>query len=323
MIGAMPDNPVDVFIGYLKAGRNASPYTQRNYRSALSEFEAWHRDHLGKPVDWKRIDLDDLRVYLLFLTGRKKQMLNRNSILLRLSAIRSFFKYQVRSGAIVENPARLLKSPKRARRLPQYLSSSEVEKLLAAACKENPEEGEHARKGRNGRARRGRDEPWLRARDRALLETLYSGGLRVQEVCSLKEEDVQLEEGMARVTGKGRRERWCPLGRPAVEALKEYFSLRKPGGPKSPVFWSKQKTSLTTRSVQRILKKYLAAAGLDIHLTPHKLRHSFATHLLNNGADLRIVQELLGHRQLTSTQVYTHVSVSEMKKVYKRAHPRA
>jgi len=304
----MRQNPVDAFIDYLKAGRDASPYTQRNYRSALVEFEAWHRDHLGRPVDWRKVVLEDLRVYLLFLTGRKKEALNRNSILLRLSAIRSLFKYLVRSGEISENPARLLKSPKRSKRLPQYLSGAEIERLMAAARKTDLEDG---------------SETWLRARDRALLETLYSGGLRVQELCSLKEEDLQMDEGMARVTGKGRRERWCPLGGPAVDALKEYFAVRKPGGPKSPVFWSKQKTSLTTRSVQRILKKYLAAAGLDVHLTPHKLRHSFATHLLNNGADLRSVQELLGHKQLTSTQVYTHVSVSEMKKVYKRAHPRA
>ena len=304
----MPENFVDAYINHLHAERNASRYTQRNYRSALSEFEAWHCDHLGKAVDWTRTSLDDLRAFVLFLTGRKKDVLNKNSILLRLSAIRAFFKYLVRSGVLTENPARLLKSPKRAKRLPQYLSTSEVDRLLATTRKDDPKK---------------KTEPWMRARDRALFETLYGGGLRVQELCSLREDDVNLAEGMARVLGKGARERWCPLGRPAADALKEYLSLRKQGGPHSPIFWSNKKTSLTTRSVQRILKKYLAAAGLDIRLTPHKLRHSFATHLLNNGADLRSVQELLGHKQLTSTQVYTHVSVQEMKKVYKKAHPRA
>jgi integrase/recombinase XerC len=304
----MAENLVDAFINYLKAERNASRYTQRNYRGALVEFETWHREHLGQAVDWKRVGLEDLRAYQLFLTGRTKQPLNKNSVLLRLSAIRSFFKYLVRRGDVAENPARMLKSPKRAKRLPQYLSSSEVERLLAATRVDCPDD---------------EVEPWLKARDRALFETLYSGGLRVQELCTLREEDVNLEEGMARVLGKGNRERWCPLGQPAVDALKEYLCLRKQGGPNSPIFWSNRKSSLTTRSVQRILKKYLAAAGLDARLTPHKLRHSFATHLLNNGADLRSVQELLGHKQLTSTQVYTHVSVSEMKRVYKRAHPRA
>jgi integrase/recombinase XerC len=304
----MAENLVTQFVNYLAVEKNASRHTQRNYRSALAEFETWHREHLGAPADWRRIGLNDLRAYLLFLTGRKKDPLNRNSILLRLSAIRSFFKHLVRRGAVSENPARLLKSPKRARRLPQYLALPEVEKLLAAARRDDPDEA---------------GEPWLRARDQALLETLYSGGLRVQELCQLREQDVNWEEGMARVLGKGGRERWCPLGRPAVDALKAYLSLRKQGGPNSPIFWSNTRSSLTTRSVQRILKKYLSAAGLDTRLTPHKLRHSFATHLLNNGADLRSVQELLGHKQLTSTQVYTHVSVQEMKKVYKRAHPRA
>jgi integrase/recombinase XerC len=302
----MAEDPVSQFLSYLKAERNASRYTQRNYRSALLEFEAWHQDHLGSSVQWAKVSLNDLRDYVLFLTGRKKQVLNKNSVLLRLSAIRSLFKYMVRQGMITENPARLLKSPKRAKRLPQYLSSGDVIKLLAATHAEDKE-----------------TERWLLARDRALLETLYSGGLRVQELCSLREEDVVFDDGMARVLGKGGRERWCPLGKPAIDALQAYLSLRGPGGSDRPIFWGKNKTSLTTRSVQRILKKYLAAAGLDIHLTPHKLRHSFATHLLNNGADLRSVQELLGHKQLTSTQVYTHVSVQEMKKVYKKAHPRA
>jgi len=308
MIGAMPENLVDAYINYLKAERNASRYTQRNYRSALLEFETWHREHLGKPADWTRLDLNDLRAYVLFLSGRKKDVLNKNSILLRLSAIRSLFKYLVRAGVIAENPARLLKSPKRAKRLPQYLSSSEVERLFSATRKDDPDDT---------------TEPWLKARDRALFETLYSGGLRVQELCSLREQDVNLEEGMARVLGKGGRERWCPMGQPAVDSLRDYLELRGLKGPEAIIFWNKNKTPLTTRSVQRILKKYLAAAGLDVRLTPHKLRHSFATHLLNNGADLRSVQELLGHKQLTSTQVYTHVSVQEMKKVYKKAHPRA
>ncbi len=307
----MPEDLATQFINHLHAEKNASRYTQRNYRSALSEFEAWHREHLGKPVDWTRTSLDDLRAYVLFLTGRKKNVLNKNSVLVRLSAIRSFFRYLVRSGVLTENPARLLNSPKRARRLPQYLSSSEVERLLASTRKDDPKQDR---------------EPWLKARDRALFETLYSGGLRVQELCSLREKDVNLAEGMARVLGKGDRERWCPLGRPAVDALRDCLELRGEvglGGPETAVFWNKNKTPLTTRSVQRILKKYLAAAGLDVRLTPHKLRHSFATHLLNNGADLRSVQELLGHKQLTSTQVYTHVSVGEMKKVYRKSHPRA
>lgn len=304
----MPGGHVEEFLNYLKAERNASVYTRRNYRSALAEFEAWQKDHLGQTTDWLAVRLADLRAYQMFLGDRKKDPLNKNSILLRLSAIRSFFKYLVRSGTLKDNPSRLLKSPKRPKRLPQYLSAPEVERLLAAPLKaEKPEAG----------------PGWLAARDRAMLETLYSGGLRVQELCGLREQDLDLKEGMVRVLGKGGRERWCPLGAPALEAIREYLAARGGGGPESRVFWNKNKTPLTTRSVQRILKKYLALAGLDPHLTPHKLRHSFATHLLNNGADLRSVQELLGHKQLTSTQVYTHVSMREMKRVYRKAHPRA
>ena len=306
----MPGDLIGNFLNYLNAERNASRYTSRNYASALLEFEKWHEQHLGRKVEWSKVCLADLRSYLVSLTDRKKEQLNRNSILLRLSALRSFFKFGVRKGILRENPARLLKSPKRARRLPRYLSVHEVEKLLAAPARAPDTQP---------------SEAWLRSRDAAILETLYSGGLRVQELCSLTVADLNMEEGVVRVLGKGGRQRWCPVGGPAVQAIRDYLQQRGDGrgGQDGPVFWNKNRTPLTTRSVQRILKKYLALAGLDVHLTPHKLRHSFATHMLNQGADLRSVQELLGHKQLTSTQVYTHVSVQEMKRVYKKAHPRA
>jgi integrase/recombinase XerC len=303
------EEPVQSFLNYLKVERNASPYTRRNYAATLAEFEKWHTRSSDRKLNWQQIRVEDLRGYLANLMRAGKDQLNRNSILLRLSALRSFCKYLVRGGLLKANPARSLKSPKKSKRLPQYLTAPQVEALLAATHRTGEQEAD--------------GPPWLRLRDVALFETLYSGGLRVQEICGLKEGAIQWEEGAIRVLGKGGRERWCPLGAPALDALKKYLEARGPGGASPAVFWNKNRTPLTTRSVQRILKKYLTAAGLDPHLTPHKLRHSFATHLLNNGADLRSVQELLGHRQLTSTQVYTHVSLKEMKKVYKKAHPRA
>ncbi|MBV9463030.1 MAG: tyrosine recombinase XerC [Verrucomicrobiae bacterium] len=291
------------FLDYLAAERGSSLYTQRNYRTALEEFETWFRDCRGAETDWLKVDSKAVRAYFQAVSYRKKR-LHPNSVLLRIAAVRGICKYLVRKGLRKDNPAREIKGPKKPKRLPKYLSLQDVNRLLEAPSKA---EG----------------EPWLRARDRAILETLYGGGLRIQELCGLKEKDLQLDEGVVRVFGKGRRERWCPLGDVSLGSLREYLQLRGPGSPESPVFWNKNRGSLTTRSVQRLMKIYLRAAGLDPNLTPHKLRHSFATHLLNNGADLRSVQELLGHKQLTSTQVYTHVSVREMKKSYRKAHPRA
>lgn len=309
------DKWVEKFLTHLATDRGASVYTQRNYRQALSEFCAWHREERQAIPAWDKLGRDDFRAYLRFL-GRNQ--LGRSPIQLRFSALRTFSKFLIRHGVIETSPIRNLALPKPARRLPKFLTAPQMVALLEAPLKPLAE-----------KKPKGRGRPVSAAicfRDTAILETIYSCGLRVSEVSGLRAEDIDGHEQLVRVRGKGRKERLVPIGEPALKAIENYWSLlsQRPSG-QSPVFLAatKRPSPVQPRDLARRLKKYLALAGLDPHLTPHKLRHSYATHLLDAGADLRSVQELLGHAHLVTTQVYTHLTTERLKKAYDKAHPRA
>jgi integrase/recombinase XerC len=308
------DPLVDRFRQHLETGRNASGYTVRNYLHALAEFSLWHQESAGRPPDWTVLRREDFRSYLRSL-GRRS--LGRSPIHLRFSALRTFYRFLHREEVIRETPLRNIALPKPDRRLPVFISADQMAALLEAPLQEL------------ARERASGEEPVDAApflRDAAVLETIYSSGLRISEVCGLRVADVNLSERALRVRGKGRKERQVPLGRPAVAALERFWTATghtREGG--SAVFPRNSSTPdpVTAGEIQRRLKRYLSAAGLDPALTPHKLRHSFATHLLDRGADLRSVQELLGHARLSSTEVYTHVSTERLRKAYNSAHPRA
>lgn len=309
------DPQAEKFLTHLATDRDASIYTQRNYRLALAEFSAWHRQDRNAPPDWPALQRDDFRAYLRFL-GRGK--LGRAATALRFSALRTFYKFLVRHGMLEVTPIRNLTMPKLARRLPKYLTVQQMVDLLNAPLKVlNVPKAKRA----------GRPVSAVAAyRDVAILETIYSCGLRISELVGLQVADVDWGERIVRVRGKGRKERLVPIGEAALLAIELYWA-RLPERPKnvSPVFLSesKQRTPVNGGVLARRLKTYLAHAGLDPGITPHKLRHSYATHLLDAGADLRSVQELLGHAHLETTQVYTHVTTDRLKKAYTAAHPRA
>jgi integrase/recombinase XerC len=286
---------VEQFIRYLSVERAASPHTLRSYRTDLADCAAFLAGRrLGTLV---AADARALRAYLAALHERG---LARTSIARRLAALRSFFRFLVRRGRASGNPAREVATPKLPKTLPGYLPIDESEALLRVVPA--PAAGS--------------------ARDRAILELLYATGIRVAELAGLDVEDVSLRdwrEGAVRVLGKGRKERIVPVGRKAVEALQGYLGSRGSG----PLFLNERGGRLTVRSVHRIVRARARAAGLHRRVSPHTLRHTFATHLLDAGADLRLIQELLGHARLGTTQKYTHVSTDRLMKVYDRAHPRA
>ena len=290
------------FLNYLRAERDASPLTLRNYAAEIEAYRAWHDDKTKTPVDWPRVDAFQVRSYLVHLSERRY---DRTTIHLKMSALRSFFRWLVRSERMKQNPVVGLTLPKLQRKLPKFLTIQQIEALLNAPVTDKKPESQLA--------------VW---RDKAILEVLYSGGLRIHELTGLNDDDLDMLGEVARVRGKGKKERLTPLGAPAIEAVQKYLELRQRGA-RGPLFVNRFGGRLTTRSVQRMLKKYLIAAGLDPSLTPHKLRHSFATHMLDAGADLRSVQELLGHASLSTTQIYTHITPDRLKKVYDKAHPRA
>ena len=307
------DAMVASFLDYLQTEAGASPYTWRNYRQALTEFSHWHEGERKQVPDWLRLKKIDFRAYLRFL-GRGN--LSRSAIQLRFSALRSFYKHLMRRGKLDASPIRDISLPKKEKRLPQFLTPAQMLKLLEAPLRELD-------------AAREEDEevdpvPYLR--DAAILEVIYSCGLRVSELCGLRVLDLDQAERLIRVRGKGKKERQLPIGKPAVAAIAHYWAvLEHPPTGEMPVFLANPNDlrPVYPRLVQLNLKHYLETAGLDPTLTPHKLRHSYATHLLNAGADLRSVQELLGHENLVSTQVYTHLTTGRLKKAYDAAHPRA
>jgi integrase/recombinase XerC len=310
-----PDERIQKFLQHLATDRGASAYTQRNYRQALLEFQRWHHEERQSPPAWDKLQRDDFRGYLRFL-GRHN--LGRAAIQLRFSSLRTFYKFLVRQGILAASPIKNLALPKIAKRLPKFLTTRQMEDLLQAPLKLLPEDT--ANKPAQTRA------TLLCRRDVAILETIYSCGLRISEICGLLAGDIDWSERLVRVRGKGRKERLVPIGETALDAIKTYWNLlpQYPGG-EAPVFFasSKRLRPISARDLQLRLKKYLALAGLDPHLSPHKLRHSYATHLLDAGADLRSVQELLGHAHLVTTQVYTHLTTERLKRAYDQAHPRA
>lgn len=309
MVRTMPDTPPSLttdFFLHLAAERAASEYTIRNYRAALAEFTAWHQTERQCAPDWFKLERDDFRSYLRFL-GRQK--LSRAATSLRFSALRTFYKFLIRRGLIEKTPIKNIILPKLEKRLPRFLSKEQMLSLLEAPLQDA--EGE-------------KTAPMLR--DVAILETIYSCGLRISELCGLKAGDIDWRESVLRVRGKGKKERLVPIGSPALAAIRNYWTASG-GVPANefPVFAMEKQPEepVYPRLVQLNLKKHLVRAGLDPKITPHKLRHSYATHMLDAGADLRSVQELLGHAHLVTTQVYTHVTTERLKKAYDKAHPRA
>lgn len=305
---------IEEFLKHLRSECGASVYTERNYRQALNEFARWHQQERQQPPAWAGLQRDDFRSYLRFL-GRGS--LSRAAVRLRFSALRSFYGYLIRRGRLESSPIRNLPLPQPERRLPKFLTAQQMVDLLAAPLKEL----ESLRAAADAEV----DEtPFLR--DVAVLETIYSCGLRISELCDMRGEDMDWAGQVVRVRGKGKKEREVPIGGPALIAIRNYWN-RLPRVPAldAPVFLAgpKKPAPLYPRLVQLRLKRYLASCGLDPGLTPHKLRHSYATHLLDAGADLRSVQELLGHAHLITTQVYTHLTTERLKRAYDEAHPRA
>jgi len=313
MPASQADPDVETFLRQLQLGRGASPNTVRNYRQALLEFKATCPDR-----SWWELAPADFKSYLYRLA--REQKLGPSTIRLRFAALRTFYKHAVREGKTVINPVAALTLPKLPRRLPIFLNRQQVLDLLDAPRRLwEKDEARRAAGGKKSGPRK--PSPWPMLRDTAWLELFYTAGLRLSELVTLRRDQVDLKEGFVRVRGKGRKERLCPIGEPAVRAIQAWLDACPFDG--DALFLNGPDTQLSGRAVQLALKRYLAAAGLDRHLTPHKLRHTFATHLLDHGADLRSVQELLGHSQLTTTQIYTSVSVERLKRVYDRAHPRA
>jgi integrase/recombinase XerC len=296
------EGTTEAFIQFLKTEKGDSIHTLRNYRSDLRQFEVF----LGAPrnrTDWRSITHLTLRGYLVHLRDRG---LRRSSIARKLAVIRSFFRYLHREGKVDQNPARAVSNPKLEKRLPTVLTVDEAIRLVQSP-------------GERGGARE-------ELRNRAVLETLYSTGMRLSEVVSLDLADLDEGEGVVRVKGKGRKERIVPIGSRALEAIAAYRArLKKSAGGSAPqaVFLGPSGRRISTRTVARIV----ADSGLDlprpVRVTPHALRHSYATHLLEGGADLRAIQELLGHSRLSTTQRYTHVTTDRLMEVYDKAHPRA
>ena len=302
------------FLAHLAAERGASVYTLRNYRQALNDFYRWHQRDRQRPPEWDKLQRDDYRSYLRCL-GRGK--LSRAAIQLRFCALRSFYKFLIRRGVLEASPIKNLALPKLEKRLPKFLTPQQMIDLLEAPLKEL------AALKQTSVAE---IDPTPFVRDVAILETIYSCGLRISELCGLQADDISWNERIVRVRGKGKKERLVPVGAPALAAIQNYWNKLNPlPGIDAPVFLAKahKLKPMYPRLVQLRLKRYLARAGLDPQLTPHQLRHSYATHLLDAGADLRSVQELLGHAHLVSTQVYTHVTTERLKRAYDEAHPRA
>jgi integrase/recombinase XerC len=303
------DELLDRYINYLRYERNASPHTIRNYQSDLLQF----RDYLqeGNPdaaVDVRSIDALRIRGYLAFLfEGEKK----KTSIARKLASLRAFYKFLAKEGILVANPAATVSTPKLDKTLPRIMTEEEMNNFLDAM----------ARAVQDG-------EPLMR-RDRAILELLYASGLRVSELAGLDLRSVNFGDSMVLVRGKGRKERIVPFGSKAKQALNEYLPIRekilmeaKKTG-QTALFLNAKGARLTTRSVDRLLKKHVRTFGPNVKVSPHSMRHAFASHLLTEGADLRAIQEMLGHRSLATTQKYTQVSIKQLIDVYDKTHPKA
>jgi integrase/recombinase XerC len=303
------DDLIDRYINYLRYERNASPHTIRNYQSDLRQF----RDYLkgGDPkatVDVRSIDTLRIRGFLAFLFEREKK---KTSIARKLAAVRAFYKFLAKDHVLVENPAATVSTPKLDKTLPRIMTEEEMNSFLDRVS-------EAARNG----------DPRMR-RDRAILELLYASGLRVSELVGLDLRSVNFGDGMLLVRGKGRKERIVPFGSKAKQAFDDYLPIRerilmevKKGG-QAALFLNARGDRLTTRSIDRLVKKHVRTYGPNVKVSPHSLRHAFASHLLTEGADLRAIQEMLGHRSLATTQKYTQVSIKQLMDVYDKTHPKA
>jgi integrase/recombinase XerC len=311
---------IEKFLQYLQVVRNASPHTIRSYRADLEQFRAYMSPPGAPEVQLRDVDHRMIREFLGHLHDRHLQ---KRSMARKLASLRSLFKFCSREGMVKDNPARLVATPKLPIRIPSVLSAEEMNGFL-----------DQLASGKGNRPQRsskyGREPGLLLQRDRAILELLYGSGLRVSELTGLNLADVDRKEQMLRVLGKGNKERIVPYGSKAEQALATYEPLRakllrEAGGRGQPqaVFVNRDGRRLGVRSVGRIVKKYVRLMNVNWELHPHSLRHAFATHLLADGADLRAIQELLGHASLSTTQRYTHASIRQLMEVYDKAHPRA
>jgi len=286
---------IDKFINYLKIERNSSEHTIVNYSVDLRDF--------GNFLGDIRIESVNYLVLRRYLAHMREKNFSKRTVARKLASLRSFFRFLYREGYLKTNPASSVATPKLDKRLPLFLDTDEVVRLI-----ESPDE-----KDLMGR------------RDRAILETLYSSGMRVSELVGLNMDNVDFIGGVAKVSGKGKKERLTPIGDKALRVIRNYLDKRgvKKLKDKKAIFLNKNGTRLTDRSVRRVVDKYIRRVALREDISPHTLRHCFATHLLNRGADLRSVQELLGHMNLSTTQIYTHVTTKRLKEVYEKSHPRA
>ena len=291
----MLERYVQKFINYLNIEKNASQYTVTNYQIDLREFDNSLKE---KPLE--NISHVDIR---LFLARMKEKKFSKRTIARKMACLRSFFRFLCREGYVKVNPASGLQTPKLDKRLPIFLDAGQVVKLI-----ESPDTSDV-----------------YGLRDRAILETLYSSGLRVSELVGLNRENVDFIGGVLKVYGKGKKERLAPIGDKAVRAMRKYLEKLNPSKlkEKKAVFFNKSGRRISDRAVRRIVEKYIRKTSLNEKVSPHSLRHSFATHLLDRGADLRSVQELLGHANLSTTQIYTHVTTERLKAIYDKTHPRA
>jgi integrase/recombinase XerC len=303
------DELIERYVNYLRYERNASPHTVRNYRSDLLQFRDYLAVGRAAPgVDVRSVDALRIRGFLSALFEKQEK---KSSIARKLSAVRAFFKFLRREGVLAENPSTLVSTPKQDKTLPRIMTEEEMNTFLDRV-------GEASKTG----------EPAMR-RDRAMLELLYASGLRVSELVGLDLRSVNFGDGMLLVRGKGRKERIVPFGSKAKQAIEEYLPVRegilkemKKSGQQA-LFLNLRGERLTTRSVDRLVKKYVRQYGPDVKTSPHSLRHAFASHLLTEGADLRAIQEMLGHTSLSTTQKYTQVSIKQLIEVYDKAHPKA
>lgn len=308
---------VENFIEALSAEKGFSPNTCRAYQNDLEQFAAYLEDSasglpaMGEKVDVRKVDEIVIRSYLGFLYKKNQ----KSTIARKLSTLRSFFRFLVKRGVISRNPAETVLTPKRGRPVPQYLPVDDMFRLL-----DGLKEAFHRLGGMKG-------ESILALRNLAIIETLYSTGVRVAELAGMNAGDVDFDGGFVRVIGKGDKERLSPVGKKALNCIRAYLDKRGRGTEdgiqgSEPLFLNNKGGRLSTRSIARSLEKVVRQLGLLRPISPHGLRHTFATHLLDAGADLRAVQELLGHASLTTTQRYTHVSIDRLMEVYDKAHPR-
>ena len=304
--GTTLEKLIGEFGTHLETERNLSPHTKRNYLVDLNQFRGFLEGQDLLPGG--RLDQIDHMAIRSFLSSLYRKKAKRSTVSRKVAALRSFFNFLVRRGRIKQSPAEMVQSPRTDKYLPVSLSVDEVFSLLNVSFG---------------------DEPAGR-RDRAILELIYSSGVRVGELTGLNLGDVDLDQGVMKVRGKGKKERIVPVGKPAISALSAYLQKRKAliraraeNYLEAPIFVNRRGTRLTERSVARIVEKYIRISGVNKRVGPHTLRHSFATHLLDAGADLRVIQELLGHESLSTTQKYTAVSVSRLMEVYDKSHPRA